>query len=86
MLTELNPKPESVTVAIGTCMMDLTQMWTEDDIKGTHPEDPKKLAAWAGMYTDAGPALYLEHLKLNKNGIQPYFPLAHLPSWRSSSA
>ena len=66
-------------MAIGTCMMDLTQMWTPDDVKGTHLEDPKKLAAWAGMYTDAGPAFYLEHLKrLAKNGIQPYFPLAHV--------
>lgn len=79
MLAELNPKPECVTVAIGTNMMDLTQMWTADDIKGTHLEDPKVLAAWAGMYTDAGPAFYLEHLKrLKKNGIQPYFPLAQV--------
>jgi uncharacterized protein (DUF849 family) len=79
MLAELDPKPEFVTVAIGTCMMDLTQMWTEEDIKGTHLEDPKVLAAWAGMYTDAGPAFYLEHLKrLKANGIQPYFPLAHV--------
>jgi hypothetical protein len=31
------------------------------------------------MVTDAGPAFYLEHLKrLYKNGIQPYFPLAHV--------
>ena len=37
------------------------------------------MAAWAGMYTDAGPAFYLEHLKrLRKNGIQPYFTLAHV--------
>jgi uncharacterized protein (DUF849 family) len=79
MLAELDPKPETVTVAIGTCMMDLTQMWTPDDVKGTHLEDPKRLAAWAGMYTDAGPAFYLEHLKrLVANGIQPYFPLAHV--------
>ena len=79
MLAELNPKPETVTVAVGTCMMDITQMWTLDDIKGTHLEDPKVMAAWAGMYTDAGPAFYLEHLKrLKKNGIQPYFPLAHV--------
>ncbi len=79
MLAELSPKPEFVTVAIGTCMMDLTQMWTPDDVKGTHLEDPKQMAAWAGMFTDAGPAFYLEHLKrLKKNGIQPYFPLAHV--------
>lgn len=79
MLAELKPTPDVVTVAIGTCMMDITQMWTEDDIKGTHLEDPKVLAQWAGMYTDAGPAFYLEHLKrLKKNGIQPQFPLAHV--------
>jgi hypothetical protein len=31
------------------------------------------------MYTDAGPAFYLEHLKrLRKNEIQPYFTLAHV--------
>jgi uncharacterized protein (DUF849 family) len=79
MLAELKPTPDCVTVAIGTCMMDITQMWTQDDIKGTHLEDPKVLAQWAGMYTDAGPAFYLEHLKrLKKNGIQPYFPLAHV--------
>ncbi|HEY5968393.1 MAG TPA: 3-keto-5-aminohexanoate cleavage protein [Chitinophagaceae bacterium] len=80
MLAELTPKPETVTVAIGTCMMDITQTWTMEDIKGTHLEkDPKALAAWAGMYTDAGPAFYLEHLKrLRKNGIQPFFTLAHI--------
>jgi hypothetical protein len=27
--------------SIGTCMMDITQMWTADDIKGTHLENPK---------------------------------------------
>ena len=48
-------------------MMDITQMWTQDDVKGTHLEDPKVLAAWAGMYTDAGPAFYLEHLKRLKS-------------------
>ena len=55
--------PETVTVAIGTSMFDITQMWTADDVKGTHLEDPKVIAAYAGMFTDAGPAFYLEHLK-----------------------
>ena len=79
MLAELDPKPETVTVAIGTSMFDITQMWTEDDVKGTHMEDPKVIAAYAGMFTDAGPAFYLEHLKrLKKAGIQPFFTLAHI--------
>ena len=79
MLAELKPTPETVTVAIGTSMFDITQMWTEDDVKGTHMEDPKVIAAYAGMFTDAGPAFYLEHLKrLKKAGIQPFFTLAHV--------
>ena len=63
MLAEITPAPETVTIAIGTSMFDITQMWTEDDVKGTHLEDPKVIAAYAGMFTDAGPAFYLEHLK-----------------------
>jgi hypothetical protein len=78
-VAELTPRPECATVAIGTCMMAITQMWTPDDIKGTHLEDLKQIAAWAGVYIDAGTAFYLEYLKcLKKNGIQPHFPLAHV--------
>ena len=79
MLAEITPAPETVTIAIGTSMFDITQMWTEDDVKGTHLEDPKVIAAYAGMFTDAGPAFYLEHLKrLRAHKIQPYFTLAHV--------
>jgi uncharacterized protein (DUF849 family) len=80
MLTELNPAPDQVTIAIGTSMMDVMQMWSFDDIKGTHLEnDEKAREAWAGLYADAGPAFYIEHLKrLRANGIQPYFMLAHI--------
>ena len=36
-------------------------------------------AALAGMWVDAGPAFYLEHLKrLRKNRIQPYFVPGHV--------
>ena len=45
MLAEITPTPETVTVAIGTSMFDITQMWTQDDVKGTHLEDPKAIAA-----------------------------------------
>jgi hypothetical protein len=42
-------------------------------------EDPKVIEQYAGMFTDAGPAFYLEHLKrLRKSGIQPFFTLAHI--------
>jgi hypothetical protein len=75
MLAELDPKPEYVTVATGTTQWDVVSMFVPDDIKGTHLDNnPKVQAAWAGMFVDAGPAFYLEHLKrLSANKIQPYF-------------
>lgn len=80
MLTELDPKPEFVTVATGTTQWDIMSWMSADDVKGTHLENnPKVQAAWAGMWVDAGPAFYLEHLKrLSKNRIQPYFVPAHV--------
>jgi uncharacterized protein (DUF849 family) len=80
MLTELDPRPECVTIATGTTQWDIMSWMSADDIKGTHLENnPKVQAAWAGMWVDAGPAFYLEHLKrLRKNRIQPYFVPAHV--------
>ena len=64
MLTELDPKPEFVTIATGTTEWDIMSWMSADDVKGTHLENnPKVQAAWAGMWVDAGPASYLEHLK-----------------------
>jgi uncharacterized protein (DUF849 family) len=72
MLTELNPKPEFVTVSTGTSLWDVVSMMSKEDVKGTHLEDPKVQAAWAGMVVDSTPAFYLEHLKrLRAHGIQP---------------
>jgi uncharacterized protein (DUF849 family) len=82
MLTELNPKPEFVTVSTGTTLWDVIAMMNPGDVKGTHLEDPKVQAAWAGMVVDSTPAFYLEHLKrLRAHGIQPYFVPAHVHQW-----
>jgi len=79
MLTELNPKPDSVTVAIGTTQWDIISMMHKEDVEGTHLADPRVQAAWAGMVVDATPAFYLEHLKrLREHRIQPYFVPAHI--------
>ena len=80
MLTEIDPKPDCVTVATGTTQWDIMSWMSADDIRGTHLDNnPKVQAAWAGMWVDAGPAFYLEHLKrLRKNRIQPYFVPAHV--------
>ena len=82
MLTELDPKPEFVTVTTGTTLWDVASVFSADDIKGTHMEDPKVQAAWQGMVVDSTPAFYVEHLKrLRKNGIQPYFVPGHVHQW-----
>jgi len=78
-LAQLNPKPEQVTIAMGAGMMDVVQMWTEDDIEGAHLTDSKARAAWAGLWAEAGPAFYVEHLKRARaNDIQPYFMLGYV--------
>lgn len=79
MLTELDPKPEFVTVTTGTTLWDVTQAFLPDDVEGTHLADPKVAAAWSGMVVDSTPAFYIEHLKrLAKNKIQPYFVPGHV--------
>ena len=79
MLTELDPKPDFVTVTTGTTLWDVTQAFLPDDVTGTHLADPKVAAAWSGMVVDSTPAFYLEHLKrLAKNKIQPYFVPGHV--------
>jgi uncharacterized protein (DUF849 family) len=79
MLTELDPKPDFVTITPGSTLWDITQAFLPDDAKDTHLADPKVAAAWAGMVVDSLPAFYVEHLKrLNKNKIQPYFVPAHV--------
>jgi hypothetical protein len=59
MLTELDPKPEFVTVTTGTTLWDIASMFHPEDIKGTHMDDPKVLEAWSGMVVDSTPALQL---------------------------
>lgn len=82
MLTELDPKPDFVTVTTGTSLWDVASAFSPDDLKGTHMEDPKVQAAWAGMVVDSTPAFYVEHLKrLRKNNILPYFVPCGTHQW-----
>jgi uncharacterized protein (DUF849 family) len=79
MLTELNPKPDCVTVTTGTTLWDITQAFVPGDVTGTHLDDPKVQAAWANMVVDSTSTFYVEHLKrLRANRIQPYFVPAHV--------
>jgi len=79
MLAELTPKPDQVTIAINSTQMNITEIMTADDVRGTQFENPAITQAWSEMVVDATPSFYIEHLKrLRANGIQPYFMLAHI--------
>lgn len=76
MLTEIDPKPDQVTVAIGSSLYDMTPLTETDDVAGTHLADPHQIWAYSNMVVDSTPDFYLEHLKrLQQNQIQPYFAL-----------
>src|SRR5262245_38231036 len=79
MLAELNPKPDQVTIVIGTTQMNILPLTTPDDVQGTHLANPAMQAAYQNMVAEANPEFYLEHLKrLRQNGIQPMFAMAHI--------
>lgn len=79
MLTELNPKPDQITIVIGSTQMNILPLTTPDDVVGTHLSNPAYQQAYQNMVADATPEFYIEHLKrLRQQKIQPYFQLAHV--------
>jgi uncharacterized protein (DUF849 family) len=79
MLTELNPKPDQVTIVVGSTQMNILDLTTPDDVQGTQLANPAMQAAYQNMVADATPEFYVEHLKrLRKNGVQPMFAMAHV--------
>jgi uncharacterized protein (DUF849 family) len=79
MLAELTPKPDQVTIAIGTSQMSITEMLSADEVEGTILEKPEYFTAYGEMISDARPSFYLEHLqRLAATQIQPHFMLGHV--------
>lgn len=79
MIAEINPKPDQVTVALGTTLINPLALTTADDAQGTQLADPITQNAYQSMVADAAPAFYIEHLKrLRAAEIQPYFSMAHI--------
>jgi uncharacterized protein (DUF849 family) len=79
MLTEIEPKPDQITIVIGSTQMDILPLTTPDDLQGTQLANPALQTAYQNMVADATPAFYIEHLKrLRQQQIQPYFQLAHI--------
>lgn len=79
MLAAIDPKPDQVTVAMGSTLYDMTPLISADDVRGTYMNDPQVLRAFSNMVADATPEFYVEHLKrLREKRIQPYFALAHI--------
>jgi len=80
MLTTIDPKPDQITVAMGSSQWDVTSLTKLQDWP---PRLANEQAMWAfsNMTVDALPDFYIEHLKrLKEAAIQPYFALAHIHS------
>jgi uncharacterized protein (DUF849 family) len=76
MLAELTPKPDQVTVAINTTLMNIMELLYPEYLEGTSLANPAYQAAYSEMTVPAGPAWVGEHLRrLQANGIQPHFQL-----------
>ena len=69
MLTEIDPKPDQITVAIGSGLYDMTPLTTLEDVGDPHGE-PRSYEAYSNMVADSTPEFYIEHLKrLRKKGF-----------------
>lgn len=76
MLAELTPKPDQVTVAINTVLMNVTELMFQEDIKGTSLCEPATWEAYREMIVPAGPGWVEEHLRrLQAAKVQPHFQL-----------
>ena len=62
MLAEITPKPDQITVAIGSSQYDVTSMMSADDVAGTHMADPKVIWNYSQMVADATPEFYIAHV------------------------
>ncbi|MDE2561903.1 MAG: 3-keto-5-aminohexanoate cleavage protein [Sphingomonadales bacterium] len=73
MLADLKPTPDQVTLAVNTNQMNVMELITEEDAKGTTMWDLYH-EAYTEMYYDAGPKFMKEHMKrLTASGIQTHF-------------
>lgn len=79
MLAELDPKPDQVTIAINTNQMNVMELITPEDCRGTSMGEPEYTEAYTEMTYDSGPRFVKEHLKrLQAAGIQPHFMIGSI--------
>ena len=84
MLTELNPKPDQVTVTVNTTQMNVTEHMEEADIAGTSMATPEGRRAYSEMVVPSNPAWYEEHIhRMNAAGIQSAFQFYNLNSFET---
>jgi uncharacterized protein (DUF849 family) len=79
-LCEIDPKPDQITVAVGSGLYDHTAINRLDDAwQGTRFTNPAMAQAMANLVVDSTPDFYLENIKrCVEHGIQPYFALGHI--------
>jgi uncharacterized protein (DUF849 family) len=81
-LCEIDPKPDQITVSIGSSLYDHTAINRLDDAwAGTRFTNPAMAQAMANLVADSTPDFFLENIKrCVAHGIQPYFALGHVHS------
>ena len=79
MLAELSPKPDQVTLVVNTNQMNVMELITEEDAKGTSMWDPGYREAYTNMTYEGGPVFMKEHIKrLDKAGVQTHFMIGSI--------
>src|SRR5512134_1349383 len=63
MLAELTPKPDQVTIAVNTTQMNIMDLMSEAEYRGTSLADPATYHAYREMVVPAGPSWVEEHLR-----------------------
>jgi hypothetical protein len=85
MLAELTPKPDQVTIQVGSSSFNVTEVMTRDDYEGTSFTQPGMLHAYSELTVTSTPSFYVEYLKRLRNSkIQPYFMNCHVHQLVSS--
>src|SRR5271169_1121871 len=80
-LCQIDPKPDQITVTIGTSLYDQTAIPRLDEFAGTRFTNPAMAQAMANLVADSTADFYLENIKrCVQHGIQPYFALGHVHS------
>ena len=84
MLTELDPKPDQVTVTVNTSQMNIGEQFDVRDVAGTSLADPRNFETYSNMVVPSTPSFFEEHVRrLSARGIQSAFQFYNINSFET---